>query len=435
MLSIGLDDTDSKEGLCTTYLAFKITQFLIDKGVKLLDYPLLIRLNPNVPWKTRGNGALCIKVEDNNYIKDIIDIFNKYSYQGRNTNPGLIIYRGEPSNEIIEFSRRALYTLIPRREAYRLALKYNADIYFKGNGQGLVGALAAIGSKLNDHTYEIIAYRSLVNCSKRRIISKEDVITMDKGTFPYTFNNYDYKNDRILITPHGPDPVLLGIRGEDPWIILKAFRMIKINEELEGYMIFKSNQGTNAHLEFKLDSLKPYHSGYIEGIITSKPYTIKGGHTFFTINNIPCAVYEPTGLSNIAQKLIPGDNVRVGGGVRRASKNHFRVLNVEYIHILELAKEIIYINPLCMCGKRLKSAGTNKGYKCENCNYKGFKEKEAVIIKREIKEGLYLPLPNAHRHLTKPLQRYNYNRIKDIPLIPEFISSKIIISSGGWNLG
>jgi len=25
-----------------------------------MDYPYLVRLNPNIPWKTRGNGAVCI---------------------------------------------------------------------------------------------------------------------------------------------------------------------------------------------------------------------------------------------------------------------------------------------------------------------------------------------------------------------------------------
>ena len=26
----------------------------------LVDYPRLVRLNPNVPWKTRGNGAVAL---------------------------------------------------------------------------------------------------------------------------------------------------------------------------------------------------------------------------------------------------------------------------------------------------------------------------------------------------------------------------------------
>ncbi|RMF32212.1 MAG: tRNA(Ile2) 2-agmatinylcytidine synthetase, partial [Candidatus Nitrosothermus koennekii] len=137
-------------------------------------------------------------------------------------------------------------------------------------------------------------------------------------------------------------------------------------------------------------------------------------------------VYEPTGLSKIAQGLRKGDKVRVGGGVRKASKNHSRVLNVEYIQILELAKDIKFINPLCSCGKRLKSAGKNKGYKCEYCNYKGFKEKEEIIVERSIKEGLYIPSPKAHRHLTKPLHRYHIKK-NNYDLIENFIGFNLVI--------
>ncbi len=411
MLSIGIDDTDSRDGMCTTYLAFKIIQFLKDKGIRILDYPRLIRLNPNVPWKTRGNGAICIRIEDDkDIIRDIIRLVDKYAHVGKNSNPGMIAYKGAIDDELIKFARRALHELIPRSEAYKLALKHDTQIYFKGNGQGLVGALASIGSILDDYTFELIAYR---NGLKDRMIDKDKVKKMDKDTFPLTFNNYDYKHDRVLITPHGPDPVFLGIRGEEPNILLKAFKMLDING-LEGYMIFKSNQGTNAHLNFRLDVLKPYSSGYIEGVIDGEPYTIKGGHTFFSVDNKLCAVYEPTGLSSIAQKLRKGDKVRVGGGVRKASKNHPRVLNVEYIKILELAEEKIVANPRCSCGKRLKSAGKNKGYKCESCGFKGFKDKEVLVMERQINEGLYIPVAKAHRHLTKPLHRYGLEKSRNL---------------------
>ena len=58
---IGLDDTDSREGMCTTYLCTLILREL--RGMALrVGLPRLIRLNPNIPYKTRGNGALCFEV-------------------------------------------------------------------------------------------------------------------------------------------------------------------------------------------------------------------------------------------------------------------------------------------------------------------------------------------------------------------------------------
>ena len=56
LLHIGLDDTDSPEGGCTTYIGARLVEELDALGVRFTDYPNLLRLNPNVPWKTRGNG-------------------------------------------------------------------------------------------------------------------------------------------------------------------------------------------------------------------------------------------------------------------------------------------------------------------------------------------------------------------------------------------
>ena len=67
--------TLTREGRCTTHLAFKVVEHLKKKqGAKLVDYPLLIRLNPNIPWKTRGNGAVCLrlKVQDTERVIDYI---------------------------------------------------------------------------------------------------------------------------------------------------------------------------------------------------------------------------------------------------------------------------------------------------------------------------------------------------------------------------
>ena len=74
--------------------------------------------------------------------------------------------------------------------------------------------------------------------------------------------------------------------------------------------------------------------------------------------------------------------------------------------ILELAKIYETKNPLCECGKRMKSAGSGKGYKCHKCGAKlrdGIKD--VVEVKRNIKKGFYEVPPSARRHLSKPLVR------------------------------
>jgi len=60
-MHIGIDDTDSTRNGCTTYIAALLVEKIEKLKARLIDYPNLIRLNPNVPWKTRGNGALCLR--------------------------------------------------------------------------------------------------------------------------------------------------------------------------------------------------------------------------------------------------------------------------------------------------------------------------------------------------------------------------------------
>ena len=60
-IHLGLDDTDSDEGMCTTYLITLILERIMKEDIELLDYPNLIRLNPNIPWKTIWNASLCLR--------------------------------------------------------------------------------------------------------------------------------------------------------------------------------------------------------------------------------------------------------------------------------------------------------------------------------------------------------------------------------------
>ena len=63
VLHIGIDDTDSPKGMCTTFLSYKIVKFLENQNIEFIDYPSLIRFNPNIPWKTRGNGAVHLTIK------------------------------------------------------------------------------------------------------------------------------------------------------------------------------------------------------------------------------------------------------------------------------------------------------------------------------------------------------------------------------------
>ncbi len=417
ILHIGFDDTDSRKGMCTTFLAFKIVEHLRKKRVRFVDYPYLIRFNPNIPWKTRGNGAVALKVQTARpelVKRSVIKFVRKYSAIGEGANPGLAFYESDRiPEEFVKFGRAALHTLVNRNEAKRFAARNRIETFYMGNGQGLVGAIGAIGYAFYDHTFELITYRNRSNLGKKRIILKDSVRRMQEETFPRTFNSYDDSRGRILIAPHGPDPVLFGIRGEDVGSVVRGASLVRSGERLSGYMVFRSNQGTGSHLQNELDmgNLRPYSSGYVEGEVSKEPVTTEGGHVMFSISRsgreARCAVYKPTGLGAVASRLMRGDVIRVGGGVRRASKTHGRTINVEFISVSKLAKSTALANPVCVrCNKHMKSKGRGQGFKCIRCGAISTAKVERPVP-RAIGKRLYLPVPSAHRHLTRPLQRIN----------------------------
>ena len=415
VLNIGFDDTDSPKGMCTTFLAYKIVDLLQKQKTEFLDFPRLIRFNPNIPWKTRGNGAVSIKIKTKNPSKvknQIKNLVSKYSDIKNGANPGLVFFESDTiPDEFTNFSNLALWQLINRKNAKRFAKKNDLEFFYQGNGQGLVGAIGAIGYDFQDHTLELLSYRKRTKFGKERKLSAESVKIMQEKTSPNTFNSFDTKKGRILITPHGPDPVFYGVRGENVNSLVYATKILKSDEKLDGYMIFKSNQGTGDHLknELNFENMKPYASGKIIGIVSNTPKIVEGGHVFFKIlsknHDFWCAVYKPTGITSIALNLIKGDKICVGGGVRKASKKFPRIINLEFIDIIHLEKNLTKSNPFCKkCNKKMKSKGQNQGFQCVRCGKKASKKK-TVEVSRKIQKHLYIPTLSAHRHLTRPLQR------------------------------
>jgi tRNA(Ile2)-agmatinylcytidine synthase len=426
-MHIGLDDTDSTRKGCTTYVAALLVEKLQKLGATFIDYPNLIRLNPNVPWKTRGNGALCLRIKynenDETEIKETVigTVEEHADLEFRGTDPGIVFFKkARIPREVKLFARNTITGIVTLKQALGLIEKSEAEAVGFKNGRGIIGGLAAVGENLQgDHTYEILAYRVPENYGLKRRVDEASIFEMDKVTVPHTFNNVDTEKSRVVITPRGPDPILFGIRGETPEIVRQAFGMIKPLEPVERWVIFRTNQGTDAHLKRieKLSQIKPCHPVIARGIVSTNPKMIPVRHVFFSIKDesgqVECAAYEPTGaLRKIAMKLIVGDYVEVYGGVRKPSGNVPLTLNLEKIRLLKLAPKIAHQNPMCpKCGKRLKSMGKKKGFRCDRCGSRyPDTEKIEVKLKRDIKRGLYITSTRSQRHLTKPYGRYGLEK-------------------------
>ena len=426
-MHIGLDDTDSTKGGCTTYLAAVLIEKLEKYNVQFIDYPALIRLNPNVPWKTRGNGALCLRFTYPLKFETQIKIAAKKlweehsSIKERGTDPGIVFYKNnEIPAELHAFAKKTETTIVTLKEAMALIKKLGAEAAGFNTCRGIIGALAAIGETLDgDYTYELIAYRTPENLGTKRQVNEASIFEMDKLTSPYTFNNVDSEKNRVIITPRGPDPILFGIRGESAEIVKKAFEIIKPLEPVERWVIFRSNQGTDAHLKpiKALSDLEPYSSIIVKGIVSQNPKVVPLRHVIFSIKDnsaeVDCAAYEPTGdLRKIARELFVGDSIEVYGAVHKATDTKPLTINLEKINIIKLMPQVIFENPICpKCGKRLKSKGKNQGFRCEKCGVKYVDlKKSSLALTRPIKEGLYFTSTRSQRHLTKPFRRYGQEK-------------------------
>jgi tRNA(Ile2)-agmatinylcytidine synthase len=411
---IGLDDTDSKEGMCTTYLMAVLIGKLKAFG-HLKDYPLLVRLNPNIKYKTRGNAALAIDIElndrnDAQKVKElVIDTIETMAvFSEENTNPGIVFIENSTpgmKNDLSRFSLRSVQDVLEIREAKEILSFYTIDHKGFKNERGLIGALAAAGFALcgiPDHTYELIAYREPKRWGSLREIDSGSVYAADATTFPDTWDTVDIENERIVFAPHSPDPILFGIRGKSEEAVRRAFSMIK-SEPVEMHVVYRTNQNTDMHLiKAKIPEIKEDRSYILEGTISRPPKTIPGGHIIFELSEnsttIECAAFEPTkGFRRIIRELRAGDEVTVFGSVKDST------LNLEKIKIDRLNMQELR-NPVC-CDKRMKSMGKEQGYRCDKC---GTVKKERVIepLQRNISPGFYEVPPCARRHLSKPLIRF-----------------------------
>src|SRR5713101_7254762 len=406
-LHIGIDDTDSEKGGCTTYTAAVLFQELSSRGFKPSDFPWLVRLNPNIPWKTRGNGALAVHFfVDEKQIEGVqriaLEIVEKTTVASAcGTDPAVAFLKGQVPTVLREYSTRALHDVLSVRESRAVATRAGAEVHALMGVRGVIGSLAAIGAGLDsvEHTFEIIAYRIRKNLGSPRKIDRESVKLMNAKYEDRTFNNLDPESGRVLLSPHGRDPVLLGIRGYGPQDVLTAFNEVQLCEEIERIMIFRTNQGTDAHLgkQRRAIDLKPHQSGVITGRVEDMPRVLRGGHVIFAskddYGSIDCAVYRPTGsLAMAARNLLPGDVVRAFGGVRGWREGRSTV-NVEKLDVLHLVERVEDVNPMCgKCGGRCESMGRGQGLRCKKCGQRiESASKIQVRQQRQLRQAVYIP--------------------------------------------
>jgi tRNA(Ile2)-agmatinylcytidine synthase len=424
---IAVDDTDSRAGNCTTYLLTEIIRELSDMDV--IGNPRLVRLNPAVPWKTRGNGSLVLRIgkgvggskrigmidgrdivsypdaaewepDDVDIIRRLRPIIECNSSEG--SDPGLVVSRERPSPSLYWEGVRGI---VEKSTVIAELKRISARTFEMGCGRGIIGAACGMAWAPGDSTYEVLAYREKERWGTGREIDASSIREMDL-TFQSTFNSWNEREQRPTMIPSSPCPVLFGLRGDDEEEAVRAAMFLR-TERIDRWMTFLTNQGTDDHVIRNASEITENSSYEIEGIVLTHAKHMRGGHTFIDINTrygkITCAAYEPSKeFRMLFDNLVPGDKISVIGELR----DRPRTLNAEKVSVRDLTEVFEKTsNPVCdECGKRMQSIGKGQGYRCKGCRTRS---KVPITVKgtRRVVPGWYEPPVSARRHLSKPLKR------------------------------
>jgi tRNA(Ile2)-agmatinylcytidine synthase len=381
----------------------------------------LVRLNPNIPLKTRGNAAISLilgrgegekevigrigEESINSYKRyreekmdvDVMSIIEKHSPKDKDTNPALLITREKNSENFYWDAVREFVD-------YRKVLDKTRGEFTSINGQiGVVGANAAVSWSGQNPTYELIAYLEKGKWTGQHFVDDSSSMLIERS-FPDTFDNFDFKNNYNAIRPTTKTPILFGIRGVDPARLIR-YKQLVISEPYSSYVVYETNQATDDHLvERSIGESKLYNSSIIRGFVSSGPVWHRGGILSFDVQmegeKIRAVAMEPTKeFRSVLSNLRRGDEVRVYGGITRTE-----IINIEKIEVISVSRITAVRPPLCKnCKTRMESAGKNGGFRCRKCGSRS-KTGEERVEERGISPGFYEVPIIARRHLARPLK-------------------------------
>ncbi|PAU85332.1 tRNA(Ile2) 2-agmatinylcytidine synthetase [Halorubrum salipaludis] len=464
---VAVDDTDSRErGMCTTYVGARLTERLDAAGGRVRRR-LLVRLNPAVKHKTRGNAAVALHVSgvDAEAAFDLAaeTVREFAAADDPRTSPGVVaadIDAGgldadglDPTAsdgaqipaEVADFARRALRRRLSLDEALDLADEHGFRHAAFGSGgetdaeavagRGRIGALAAVGAPaaFDDWTVERISYRELDRCGTPRDVDVESVFAAADRGYPTVWDTVDRGTGEAVCVPNAPGPILHGIRGDDADACRAVAAAIN-SEPVERAATFLTNQGTDAHLApGAIGDLRDGAGYRVDGVVASDPETKRGGHvhvdvaasgdsTDATTGDAPsprlrCVAFKPTGrFRDRVRALRPGDRVTLCGEheVRSVEGALEATLKLEKFAVRDRVETAPAVPTCPDCGRSMSSAGRGQGYRCRDCGTDA-PGKVEVPIERDLEIGWYEVPPSARRHVAKPLIRGGF----DGPTHPE----------------
>ncbi len=367
---LGLDDTDSLSGGCTTLVFHELLNNLpCEYGT-----PCLVRLWPFAARRTRGNAALAVEIQGFDGIEEWLDNYwrlNILPLKGEITSsehddrkqypsdPGMVLFSEKPSAEVYWNAVRGESTFVEGGKQW--------------GGHGRIGAAAACAWPQENHTWEGIAWREGERFVDPDALEKVDNI---EGTFMCR----DPRTNRGLISPRGPCPVMFGVRAVTKSIAEESTKiLINSSAKTLGSRIFITNQATWDHIE------------ECSSHIVENKKMMKGGH--IVINDSIISFSEGGPVNLITQFLEIGDKFSI------LALKFEKMLHIEAIKVLESVNRS---RPKCSCGTTMKSLGKNQGIRCPNCRVT---DDDKWVYQERIPpfEGWVQPEYDSRRHLAGDL--------------------------------
>lgn len=420
---LAIDDTDSRIGGCTTYI---LTEIIRRSGLEIAGYPRLVRLNPSIPWKTRGNGALAVRLvnggekgekigeidgEDyfcNENSNEDIDqesllelaaetIYDLAFLDEEGTNPGIVISREQPGRDLYE---KCVQDVADIETVRRYLDARNIRYLGIKNSRGIIGAAASLSWVPMRKTFEALLYKYPSSPPIPHEIKMMAALEAQK--IKGSFNNVDIANRYPAIMPRERTPVVMGIRSVDHLGLLKGLTDLarKYGIAYDRAFLFETNQGTDDHIVKEPGSLQNFQSYSLNCSVVSFPRVISGSHYFIDVmygsERLKAAAFEPTKeFRKIFGKLAPGDSINIFGTYDDGT------INVEKMDVKAMARIYTRVPPICNgCGTRMISRGYGD-YRCKKCGERTTKPHYIEEERPDILGKHDVPVI-ARRHLSMP---------------------------------
>lgn len=402
---VAFDDTDSPTGGCTTHMVFRVLLALPELALR--GMPRLVRLNPNVPWKTRGNGAVVLDLvkptgpqvrvgelqgreilafpdgdsvaSTEAWLDRIWSVLETHSEP--DAQPGLALFDDPPMS-------------IHYWTAVRETLQTPPILEFARGERALIGCQAAAAWPGPASSYEFIAYRAETNVGTPRMVTPGPLMNLDSYGL---FHTYDTDEKVLCCVPNTPCPVLLGLRGRDADLLQRRAGEslpLTVQEEIDGWLLFATNQASGDHVT-EVPTLLEADPGMtlrLAATVVASPEWGDGGHLRIDMEDefgvgFTAVAFEPTkGFRHHLAMCAVGDKLQLTGAWDKT-------MRLESFTILDATRKGPI--PEC-CGKSMKSQGAGARYKC-SCGARA--ERPAVPGPT----GSFEVPVIARRHLHKPL--------------------------------